>query len=185
MYDLGAFFDQRFCMKSQRMISCLFRLALYFPLFLFKSDLSAFAIEHSEPNPVHHRFRFHALPNQRIGVSPFPSFPSRYCFASFYTAIDFLRHFKPKKRHLQNASTFRLPRPAVRPAPAGIHASGWTSATQSIFNDLLTRSSLDPPSPRGSTAPSTPRSTVSRAFRQPAASAASFWWSEALERRFQ
>ena len=106
-----------------------------------------------------------------------------YCFASFSTAVDFLKHYKVQRKQ------FTL-QPATRLSPTeDFGLEGWAPGIPSVFNDILTQTSLEPvvfqqsSSSLRSSSVSSQRSTSSSQFDTP--DQQGYWWSRDLERRLR
>ena len=106
-----------------------------------------------------------------------------YCFASFSTAVDFLKLYKVQRKQ------FTL-QPATRLSPTeDFGLEGWAPGIHSVFNDILTQTSLEPvvfqqsSSSLRSSSVSSQRSTSSSQFDTP--DQQGYWWSRDLERQLR
>ena len=106
-----------------------------------------------------------------------------YCFASFSTAIDFLKQFKVKKA-FQEPVAFHITKKQEKKIDLGLQ--GWKVQTQSVFNDFITQTSLEQATKeiaiRRLSSSSTPRSVISHVVKNVQDD---FWWSQDLEAKLQ
>ena len=117
-----------------------------------------------------------------------PSLIRSYCYASFATAIDFLKQFKVRRAQPASLAPFHLNRPTHQRGASDFGLKGWTQGDQSIFNDLLTQSSLEQLSRElvvrrpSAVSVSTPRSVMTHVVKK---TEPQYWWSDELETRLQ
>lgn len=103
------------------------------------------------------------------------SINSSYCFASFSTAVDFLKHYKVRRKQF-------VLQPATRTSPTeDFGLEGWATGIPSVFNDILTQTSLEPVSSQLSS--TSQQSVASSHLDTP--DQQGYWWSHDLERRLQ
>lgn len=108
---------------------------------------------------------------------------SSYCFASFSTAVDFIKQFRLRKKKEMKID-FKITKKRTQSLPS-LGMEGWKEQTLSVFNDLITQTSLEQSSKdltikRMPT--TTPRSVVSHVVNN---TQDDFWWSQDLEARLQ
>ena len=133
-------------------------------------------------------FDFMHCRNNELEYYPLPLLTPSYCYASFATAIDFLKQFKVRHTQPATLAPFHLSRPSSRRSNPDFGLKGWTQGDQSIFNDILTQSSLEQLSRElGARRPSaasisTPRSVVTHVVKK---TEPQYWWSDELEMRLQ
>lgn len=93
-----------------------------------------------------------------------------------------------KVRRNQSVPPFHLNRPSVARSLSDFGLEGWSQSDQSIFNDILTQSSLEQLSREmiarrpSSASLSSTRSVVSHVVKK---TEPQYWWSDELESRLQ
>lgn len=133
-------------------------------------------------------FDFMHCRNNELEWGSHPSLIRSYCYASFATAIDFLKQFKVRRAQPASLAPFHLNRPTHQRGASDFGLKGWTQGDQSIFNDLLTQSSLEQLSRElvvrrpSAVSVSTPRSVMTHVVKK---TEPQYWWSDELETRLQ